>query len=60
MIKIQNAIKDFSVSISFRNPSTGMLEENILCIIPDDAVEYYTIQNNKVSYKAMNLTFSEL
>ena len=60
MISLQNAIAAFNVSISFRNPKTGELEENINCIIPDNEIEYYTIQANKVSYKGFNLTFTEL
>lgn len=50
----------FSVSISFRNPSTNALENNILCVIPNNNIEYYTIQQNKVMYKALSLTFIEL
>lgn len=60
MIEIQAELSQFEVSISFRNPITGSMEENIACIIPDDEVEYYTIQANKVMYKALKLTFSEL
>lgn len=54
------AINSFNVSISFRNPQTGALEEGVNCIIPSDDVEYYTIQTNKVSYKAFTLKFTEL
>lgn len=60
MINLQNDIALFNVSISFRNPKTNMIEENINCIIPTNEVEYYTIQVNKVSYKAFSLTFIEL
>lgn len=60
MIELQAELSQFEVSISFRNPNTGAMEENIHCIIPDDEIEYYTIQTNKVMYKAMSLTFSEL
>lgn len=60
MIKLQAAVKPFNVSISFRNPDTNALEENINCIIPSTNIEYYTIQSNKVLYKAMTLTFIEL
>ena len=60
MIEIQAELSQFEVSISFRNPITGSMEENIACIIPDDEIEYYTIQTNKVLYKALKLTFSEL
>lgn len=60
MVALQADIDAFNVSISFRNPDTGALEENVNCIIPDSEVEYYTIQVNKVMYKAFNLEFIEL
>lgn len=58
MAKLQTAIKDFDVMISFRNPRTNQLE-TIFCIIPESGVEYYTIQANKVMYKAFKLKFIE-
>lgn len=60
MAKLQTELDKFSVSISFRNPKTNALEENVNCIIPSNSVEYYTIQANKVSYKAFTLSFIEL
>lgn len=60
MIKLQAQLSAFNVLISFRNPITGALEENVSCIIPNDEISYYTIQVNKVLYKAMTLKFSEL
>lgn len=52
-------LSTFNVSISFRNPQTAELE-TINCIIPSKDIEYYTIQANKVMYKAFSLTFTEL
>lgn len=60
MLNIQTAINAFNVSISFRNPTTNTLEENVNCIIPTNEVDYYTIQANKVLYNGMTLTFIEL
>ena len=60
MVAIQNAINAFNVSISFRNPATNALEENVNCIIPSNGVDYYTIQADKVLYKAFSLQFIEL
>lgn len=60
MAKLQTELDKFSVSISFRNPKTNALEENVNCIIPSNGIEYYTIQTNKVSYKAFSLSFIEL
>lgn len=58
--QLMTAIDSFNVSISFLNPVTGALEEDINCIIPDDSVEYYTIQAHRVMTKAFKLKFSEL
>lgn len=60
MKTILAAIDKFSVSISFLNPRTNELEENVNCIIPKSSVEYYTIQANKTMYEALSLTFTEL
>ena len=60
MITLQAQLRAFNVLITFRNPVTGALEENINCIITDDEISYYTIQVNKVMYNAMTLKFSEL
>lgn len=60
MSTIQNIIGAFNVNISFRNPQTGQLEENVNVIVPESNVEYYTIQANKVMYNAFTLEFIEL
>ena len=60
MANLQAAIDAFNVSISFRNPKTNALEENVNCIIPSNGIEYYTIQANKVMYKEFELKFIEL
>lgn len=60
MIKLKQAISAFNVSISFRNPDTNTLEENINCIIPEEEIEYYTIQAGKVLYNGFTLEFVEL
>lgn len=60
MATLLAAVNAFSVTISFRNPQTNQLEEGVSCIIPDNDVEYYTIQADKVMYEALTLTFTEL
>ena len=60
MANLQNAIDASNVSISFRNPKTNALEENVNCIISNNDIEYYTIQANKVMYKGFELKFIEL
>lgn len=58
--QLKNDIDAFNVRISFRNPKTRALETNVDCIIPDNAIEYYTIQTNKVSVNKISLKFTEL
>lgn len=60
MLQLQLAIDAFSVSLSFRDPRTNTLAENVACIIPSHKAEYYTIQEGNVRYKAASLTFTEL
>lgn len=60
MAALQTAIDNFNVNISFRNPKTGQLEENVNCIIPENSIEYYTIQANKVLFNGFKLEFTEL
>lgn len=60
MLKLQLAISAFNVSLSFLNPTTNSLEENVNCIIPSDSVEYYTIQAKKTMFKEAKLKFTEL
>ena len=60
MVSLQRAIRGFNVTLSFRNPNTGALENGVNCIIPSNEIEYYTIQQNKVMYNAFTLKFEEL
>lgn len=60
MANLLTAIDSFDMYISFRNPVTQELEENVYCMLPSSNVEYYTIQSNNVMYKAFKLKFIEL
>lgn len=60
MINLLNDVKQFQVSISYRDPETNEMTENIECIIPNNIVEYETIQVGKVMYKAFSLQIKEL
>lgn len=60
MMDLQVMLTNFSVNISFQNPETDELEENVACIIPSNAVSYYTIQANKTMFNGLTLTFTEL
>lgn len=60
MKNLLEAINEFNVSISFRNPLTNNLEEGVNCIIPSSGVEFYTIHGGMARYKAFTLQFIEL
>lgn len=60
MIQLQQAIASFAVNISFRDPLTNALSENVACIVPDNTADYYTIQEGNVRYNGLTLKFSEL
>lgn len=60
MMRLLADIDQFQVSISFRDPETNTLYENLKCIIPNHIVEYYTIQDDNVKYKAFSIQIKEL
>ena len=60
MMALQSAINNLDVEVSFLNPTTNAIEENVKCIIPENAVSYYTIQAGKVLFNAFSLSFTEL
>lgn len=59
MLEFLNAIKDYVVEVSFRNPSTGAMY-TITAYTGTPEPEYYTIQSDLVIYKPMSLNFIEL
>lgn len=50
----------FSLNISFMNPETNAITNNVACILPKKNIEFYTIQTGKTEYKGFTLTFEEL
>lgn len=58
MITLQDAIDNFFVTITFLNTRNEL--EEINCIIPSENIEYYTIQVDKIMFKAFSLQFVEL
>lgn len=60
LTKLLTAIDGFNVSISFMNPITNSVEENVNCIIPNTGVDYYTIQAGKIMLDKFKLKFQEL
>lgn len=60
MKALLTALGQLSVSISFLNPHTNEMEEDILCICGNKDVEYYFIQEDRILYKTFKLKFTEL
>ena len=60
MKELLRDVNDFQVSVSFINPDTNLIEENVACIIPNTIVEYYTIQEDGTKLKAFIFTINEL
>ena len=59
MMSLQNAISNLTVTVSFQNPDTKALE-TMSCMIPTNAVEYYSVRAGNTSFKAFSLQFTEL
>ena len=53
-------INSSQVTISYLEPETNELVENIRCIIPSSLVEYYTIRAGKTQTKAFSFQIQEL
>lgn len=60
MANLQEVLDTFNVTLTFRNPQTNALEEDVNCIIPTNAVAYYTIRKDKVTYDAFVVQIQEL
>ena len=61
MKQLQTDINKFKVTVSYLDPETGALVENVSCIIPHNSVDYYTVQGaDNTSFKAFSLEFKEL
>lgn len=60
MASLLKDIESFNVSVSFLNPRTNSIEENVNCIIPSSGVDYYTIQAGKTLLNAFSVTIEEL
>lgn len=58
--QLLNEVDKFAVRLSFRNPKTQALEENVNCIIPDDDISYMTIRADKTMLSQFTLQFIEL
>ena len=59
MRALQPILDAFSLTIEYRDTTTGELA-TVNAILPTNQIEYYTIRADKVMYKALNLSFTEL
>ena len=60
MAALQRDVNSFTVTVSYRDPETNKLVENVKCYIQVNDVEYYTIQAGNVKYNQYLLTILEL
>jgi hypothetical protein len=59
MKSLQEQLEKFDKTILFLNPKTNQLYR-IKCLLTQQSVEYYTIQDSKVKFQAFSLVFEEL
>lgn len=50
----------FSVNVSFRDPKTNALAENVKCIIPTYTTSYYNLAGQGKMYKGFMITVKQL
>lgn len=60
MARLQEDLDKFQVSLSYRDLRTNELVDDVICIVPINEIEYYTIQAGKVMYNAFELEFIEM
>lgn len=60
MRRLQSQTSAFSVLVSFLDPATGALAQDVLCINAEAPTEYYTIQDGFVLFNEFTLEFQEL
>lgn len=60
MKSLMQQLNKFKVDISYLDPETNTLVENVHCIIPHNSVDYYTVRADNTSFKAFALEFKEL
>lgn len=68
MKRIQNDMENFTfdparsvhyITISFLDPKTNTLVENMKCYPSDDVVDYYTIREGNIKFNPTTFTFNE-
>lgn len=59
MSALLTAIDDIQVNIAYRSPLTNELNQSVF-IVPEQEIDYYTININGVMYNEISLEFIEL
>ena len=60
MKTLMTQIGQFNVNISYKEPESENELASVNCIMPNNSIDYYTIQVSKVLFKAFTITFEEL
>ena len=60
MKTLMTQIGHFNVNISYKEPESENKLASANCIMPNNSIDYYTIQVSKVLFKAFTITFQEL
>ena len=60
MKTLMTQIGQFNVTISYKEPESENELASVNCIMPNNSIDYYTIQVSKVLFKAFTITFEEL
>lgn len=50
----------FSVTLGYRDPKSGVLEDDAVYIVPEVEADYYTIQTGRVLLNGFTAEFTEL
>lgn len=60
MAQLQEDLAKFSVNVSYRDPKTNALKENVKCIIPVYHTDYYNLAGRGKMYKGFLFTVKQL
>lgn len=59
MVKLQPYINKLTVSVTFLEPASNTLK-TVSCLLTNNLVEYYTIQEDEIIYKPFSLQLTQL
>lgn len=60
MKRLQEDLSKFSITVSFRDPKTNALKNNVKCIVPTYHAEYYNLAGKGRMYKGFKFIIKEL